>query len=83
MKWKGTIEALSTHMRLLMGNHNFHHANLLDPAGCARLVNELVQLDRFFIFYLFPYFYLEYSILFESKRHSHYHKYQIFAHMII
>jgi hypothetical protein len=44
--WKPSIDCLGTHIRLLLSNQNFHHLNLCDTAGGARLVNELVQLDR-------------------------------------
>eukprot|EP00802_Teleaulax_amphioxeia_P004721 Tamp_04725.p1 GENE.Tamp_04725~~Tamp_04725.p1 ORF type:complete len:860 (-),score=122.47 Tamp_04725:284-2863(-) len=38
--------ALAAHLNLLFTSPNVHHLNLNDVQGCARLVRQLVQLDR-------------------------------------
>ena len=38
--------ALAAHLNLLFTSPNVHHLNLNDGQGCARLVRQLVQLDR-------------------------------------
>ncbi len=44
--YKDNISAMSVHIRTIIQSQNFHHLNLSDMEGAAKLVLELVKLDR-------------------------------------